>query len=398
MTDDPTPPEAPARFPLYGPEYTESPGSVYAAMRAHGGVAPVELLPGVPATLIIGYEEALEVMRDPGRFPRDASRWERKMDPGCPLLPMMGFRRNTMSVNGAVHARLRSAITDSLDRVDVAALRRLVETTADALVSDFTADGEADLVGQYSRPLPMLVFAELFGCPPDLAGRFVRDMRDIFDGTNVQEADQRLHQTVRELLEFKRARPGGDLTSWMIAHPAGLDESELIEQIVLMFGAGSEPQQSLIANGVRLLLSDERFAGDLSGGSLPVEDALDEILWSDPPVANFGSTYPRQDLDFRGHRLPADEPVVVSYAAANTDPTRAVAQRAGNRAHLAFAAGPHTCPAKGHARLIASVAIETLLDRLPDMELAVPAEELRWRPGPFHRALIALPVKFPPQH
>ena len=46
--------------------------------------------------------------------------------------------------------------------------------------------------------------------------------------------------------------------------------------------------------------------------------------------------------------------------------------------------------------MIASVAIEQLLDRLPDIELAVPLEELTWRPGPFHRALAALPVRFPP--
>lgn len=104
---------------------------------------------------------------------------------------------------------------------------------------------------------------------------------------------------------------------------------------------------------------------------------------------------PRQDVDFHGHRLPAHQPVLVSYAAANTDPSRATADRKGNRAHLSYAGGPHNCPAKGHSRLIASVAIEQLLDRLPDVELAVPADRLEWRPGPFHRAMTALPVVFP---
>ncbi|GEC05224.1 hypothetical protein SSP24_28790 [Streptomyces spinoverrucosus] len=58
--------------------------------------------------------------------------------------------------------------------------------------------------------------------------------------------------------------------------------------------------------------------------------------------------------------------------------------------------GPHNCPAQSPARLVAAVAVEKLLDRLPDVELAVPVDELAWRPGPFHRAPAALPVVFPP--
>lgn len=89
-------------------------------------------------------------------------------------------------------------------------------------------------------------------------------------------------------------------------------------------------------------------------------------------------------------------PLVVSLAAANTDPALTADRRAGNRAYLAWSAGPHTCPAQRPARRIAAVAVEKLLDRLPDVGLAVPADELKWRPGPFHRTLVALPVTFPP--
>jgi cytochrome P450 len=175
-----------------------------------------------------------------------------------------------------------------------------------------------------------------------------------------------------------------------------LTDEEMVHQLVVLMGAGTEPEQNLIANGLRLLLSDDRFGGDLSGGNLPVEDALDEILWVDPPMANYATTYPLEDIDFAGVRLPKDQPVVISFAAANTDPALKSESIAGNRAHLAWSAGPHTCPAQGQARLIASVAIEKILDGLPDMELAVPVDQLEWRPGPFHRALASLPVRFPP--
>ncbi len=65
-------------------------------------------------------------------------------------------------------------------------------------------------------------------------------------------------------------------------------------------GAGTEPQQNLIAGALRLLLSDDRFAGTLSGGSLPVEDALDEVLWTDPPMANYAVHYPVRDVVYEG--------------------------------------------------------------------------------------------------
>ncbi|QFG24420.1 cytochrome P450 [Actinomadura sp. WMMB 499] len=391
---------APERTKLYGPEFAHDPGAIYDRLRAeHGELAPVELAPGADATLVIGYDAALEVMRDPGTFPRGGLEWQSSLPPDCPVLPIFMDRPNTLSANGPVHARLRTVITDSLARVDTFALRGYVETSANLLIDAFAGKGEADLIADYARPLPLLVFNELFGCPSEIGDRLLRAVSGIFDGAydglTAEEANVMLGKAARDLVALKRERPGADVASWMMSHPAGLDDEEMAEQLTLLLGAGTEPEQNLIANGLRLLLSDDRFGGDLAGGSLPVEDALDEVLWTDPPMANFGATYPRRDLNFRGHWLPAHLPVVISYAAATTDPSRAAAERTGNRAHLAFAAGPHGCPAKGQARVIASLAIEALLDRLPDLELAVPVGELQWRPGPIHRALVELPVSFP---
>ncbi|MFI0483077.1 cytochrome P450 [Actinomadura sp. 9N215] len=397
MGGRPPAPPGTAPFPLYGPEFTKSPELVYERMRAVGDLVPVELVPGVPATLVLGYDAALEILRDPDRFPRCSEVWEAEVGPECPVLPMLQARPNALFTNGAVHARFRSVIVDGLARVHPAALRGYAENAADGLIDAFADDGKADLIAQYTRPIPLLVFTELFGCPQEIARRLEQGMTGMLEGVDdPAEALGMLEQAARDLVALKRAKPGADIASWMLRHPAGLDDEEVMNQVGLLLASGTEPENSLIANGIRLLLSDDRFGGDLSGGSLPVEDALDEILWTDPPISNYGPTFPRRDVNFHGYRLPAHQPVIISYAAANTDPSRGEANRMGNRAHLAFAGGPHTCPAKNHARLIASVAIERLLDRLPDVELAVQPEELEWRPGAFHRALTALPVTFPP--
>ncbi|MEV4436721.1 cytochrome P450 [Streptomyces sp. NPDC049555] len=386
--------------PLYGPDFAADPHAVYRRLREYGPLAPVELAPRVRAVLVTDYRAALEVLRSPERFGKDARRWrafvEGRVEADNPVVPMMAYRPNCLFSEGEDHHRYRRAVDDSLSRIDPNALRGYVERSADALIDRFTALGEADLLGSYAKVLPLLVFQQLFGCPPALGDRLVEGFSGIFDGVDAERADTLITTSLLELIELKRRKPGADVTSWLMAHPVQLSDEEMLHQLVVLIGAGTEPQQNLIANALRLLLSDDRFAGDLAGGSMPVDDALDEVLWLDPPMANYAVHYAVADTELAGVPVRAGEPVVVSFAAANTDPSLRSDRRTGNRAHLAWSAGPHHCPAKDPARLIAATAVEKLLDRLPDMELAVPADRLVWRPGPFHRALTALPVRFPP--
>jgi cytochrome P450 len=393
------PPGCPAHQSLYGPEFAADPATVYRRLRESGPTAPVELAPGVRATLVTGYDAALHVLRSPETFAKDPRHWRDLADGTVPMdspvVPMMMYRPNALFTDGEQHSRLRGAISDSLARVESGTLRGYAERSADTLIDRFAPLGTADLLGEYAQVLPLLVFNHLFGCPVGHGVRLVEGMSGIFDGVDAERANELLTTTLLDLVGLKRRRPAPDVTSWLMEHPAALTDEEMVHTLVVLMGAGTEPQQNLIANSLRLLLSDDRFAGDLSGGTLPVEDALDEVLWTDPPIANYAVHYPRHDVVYEGTLLRAGDPLVVSLAAANTDPALTSGRRTGNRAHLAWSAGPHTCPAQGPARLIAAVAVEKLLDRVSDIELTLPVEELQWRPGPFHRALAALPVRFP---
>jgi len=181
----------------------------------------------------------------------------------------------------------------------------------------------------------------------------------------------------------------------MLAHPNNLDDTEMIHQLVTLYAAGIEPQQNLIANTLRLMLTDDRFRGGLIGGTVSTREAVDEVLFTDPPLSNYCITYPRQPILIDGIWLPADQPVVISITGCNTDPEVNNGQYT-NSSHLAFSAGPHACPARRASSLIAQDAIDQLLDALPEMRLACLPDELCWRPGPFHRSLTALPVTFTP--
>ncbi|MFB7508965.1 cytochrome P450, partial [Streptomyces broussonetiae] len=280
-----------------------------------------------------------------------------------------------------------------LTRLNLSRIRRDVEPIADYLIDQFSERGRADLLNDYAKLLPLLLFNKLFGCPADIGDTLTSAMSAIFDGKDAVRANEELTACLMALIALKRRQPGDDVTSWLIQHPAGLTDEELKDQLVMLMGAGVEPERNLIGNALLLLLSPD----DDHGAGMLVEEAIDHVLWHQTPIANYATHYPVQDVDLGGVVAEAGTPVVIGFAAANSDPVLTEARRAhGKGAHLAWGAGPHACPAKDPAQVIAITAVERLLNALPDLTLTVPEKDLQWRPGPFHRALVAMPVAFSP--
>lgn len=114
-----------------------------------------------------------------------------------------------------------------------------------------------------------------------------------------------LVSVVTGMVAERRERPRHDLTSWFLTHPAGLDNDEVVRQITLTMIAGNQPTTNLIGNALMRLLTDARYAGSLFGGAMTAYQAIDEVLWHDPPLANLSAHYPRYDITFHGREIPA---------------------------------------------------------------------------------------------
>ncbi|MFF3492018.1 cytochrome P450 [Streptomyces sp. NPDC002795] len=388
--------------PLYGPDFAANPEAYYAHLRAQGPSAPVDIAPGVEVELVTSYDAALHILQNPATFPRDSRHWnalnEGRVPADSPALPMMAYRPNALFSDGADHAKLRQAVTAALATVDERALIRQTQDSADYLISGFSSDldGSADLMAEYAGPLPLLVFSHLFGCPPDIGDRVIRGISGIFEGT--AGADVTLNQALAELIALKHRRPGEDLTTELIRQhalvtqdPAEADEA-VLHQLVTLLSGGTAPLSAAIGTSAALYLGKDWPTG------LPVEDAVSQALWSYAPIANYAGHYPAVDIELGERTLRAGDPVLISFAAANTDPGLTEHRaRLNSKAHLAFGAGPHACPAKDPALLIAVTAVELLRNRLPDVELEEPLEALEWVPSPWSRALSQLPVNFTPR-
>ncbi|WP_372339656.1 cytochrome P450 [Nocardiopsis sp. CC223A] len=391
---------------LYQSEPHPDPYGAYAKMRAdHGPVIPAELSPGVHGWVVTDYTTLISWSRDTTTFTHDARLWrdftEGRVGPDNPLLPMMAPRANALFVDGAEHQRLRRAITDALGAVTSASLAAVTTRYADRLIDEFCARGRADLLNEYARMLPLLVMNDLFGMDEGQGLRFVAAMRNLWAGVDAERSNAEAERALSEVVDAKHREPGDDLTSRLIRHRAGLSDEEVIMQLLLIIAAANEPTAALIDSALRAVLTDPALR--VPGGPSPaaLNDLVERVLWRDPPITNYPVIYPRVDVPLDGGRvIEAGSPILLAFAAANhffqKDNAEQVSDGA-NRAHVAWGAGPHRCPARDEATTIATIATRRILERLSDPALAVPPEQLRWRLATLSWAPVSLPVRFTPQ-
>ncbi|WP_329237078.1 cytochrome P450 [Streptomyces canus] len=405
------PPGCPAHdgaVPLGGLEYQQTPSQLYRSMRReHGAVAPVLLDNDIPAWLVLGYPEVCYVTSHDELFARDSRRWNQwdHIPPDWPLLPFVGYQPSVLFTEGAEHQRRAGVITQALEGVDQFELVRECELIAGQLISSFSGSGQAELMSVYAHALPARAVLWMCGMPQDSTDteQLVDDLRislDAGEGDDPVAAYMRVGERIMQLVKEKRERPGPDVTSRMLLDPAGLSDEEIVQDLISVIAAAQQPTANWICNTLRLLLTDERFALNVSGGRVSVGDALNEVLWLDTPTQNFIGRWAVRDTQLGGRLIREGDCLVLGLAAANTDPQIWPESHAGaeNSAHLSFSNGEHRCPypAPLLADVMARTAVETLLERLPDLVLAIEPEELTWRPSIWMRGLTSLPVQFTP--
>ncbi|WP_107657895.1 cytochrome P450 family protein [Nocardia suismassiliense] len=396
--------------PLSGPRFHTDPQHLYREMRReHGPVVSVELPGGVPSWLVIGYRELHQVTSDPELFPRDVSLWNQwpNIPEDWPLLPMVGQPRPSIYFTaGAEHRRHVAMVEPALESVDPFELRRTCEELADRLIDGFCGRGEADLVAEFAVPMPVLALAWALGFPDEDGARLAWSMKALADGgADAQAAYGRFYEQMQQVLAAKKARPGNDLVSRMLAHPAQFSDEEYVQDLMAVTAAAHLPTADWIGNSVRLMLTDDRFAAALGGGRRSVGEAMNEVLWEDTPTQILAGRWAARDTRLADKVIRSGDMLLLGLAAANADPhvrqhlvDGVEPAHAGNSAHFAFSYGEYRCPfpAQQLAEIIARTSIEVLLDRLPDIDLMVPAQNLVRRPSAFLRGMTSLPVRFTP--
>src|SRR6185312_11879883 len=217
---------------------------------------------------------------------------------------------------------------------------------------------------------------------------------------SVLPAFGKMRRYMAERLRVAREQGGEGLIAELVRvemEGGRISHDEMLSMLFLLLNAGSITTTHLISGAVFELLKDPARRDWLMADWSRVSLAVEEFLRFVAPVQFSKPRHVREDVEIEGVRLRKGEQVMAMIVAANMDaqasprPQELDLARKPNR-HLSFGTGIHFCLGHQLARIEARCAIRALFERWPNLQLAVPEDQIRWRPRPGLRAIAELPV------
>lgn len=394
-------------------DYLVDPYTLCRRLRVEAPVTEVIMPRGTHGWLITRYDDVRAALADK-RLAKDAARLselfernnpDRARERESPSAEDAGvLDQHMLNSDPPDHERLRRLVTKAFTARRIEQLRPRVQEITDQLLAEITTP-EVDLLDAFAFPLPITVICELLGMSleeRDNVRRWTITLLGSSDDQDVVEAAvQNMIATMAKLIAEKRDNPGDDMLSALVeARDEGdrLSERELSAMVFLLLVAGHETTVNLIANGTLALINHPDEMAALRADMSLLPGAIEEFLRYQGPLNHATFRFSAEELEIGGVTIPADQFVIVSLSSANRDERRfddpdRLDIRRDTGGHLAFGHGIHYCLGAQLARLEAEIAFTGLLTRFPKIELAVPVDELQWRPGMLIRGLERFPVK-----
>ena len=353
------------------------------------------------------YEAAARVLKDSTLF---SLRREGGVLVGLPWwMPrfIATFANNMLTMDEPDHTRLRSIVDEAFRRRAVLDMEPHIRAIADRLADELFAGGSpADLVQRYARILPLSVICELLGLPPADRPKFIAWANSMAHLTNAFGFLRliggliKIRRYLKERLRLAREEGGEGLIAELVRveqEGGRITPDEMVSMVFLLLAAGSETTTHLISGSVYELLKNPGLRDWLEQDRSRVGLAVEEFLRFVSPVQFSKPRFVRRDVELDGVRLKKGDRIMAMLAAANMDPEanphpeRLDLARKPNR-HLSFGTGIHFCLGHQLARIEGAYALRALFARWPNLKLAVPAADVRWRKRPGLRAIETLMV------
>lgn len=306
------------------------------------------------------------------------------------------------------HTRLRRLVAKAFTARRVEQLRGHAEQITSELVEEMVKAGPpADLAQALAVPLPGLMICELIGVPyadRDQFRDWVGAWMSVTALTPVQRGEYiaQLAGYLASLAAQRRQNPADDLLgALVIASDEGdrLTEDEVVQLTLVILAAGYESTASQIVNFTYALLTHPDQLALLRSRPDLMPGAVEELMRWTPllAVADVLPRYALEEVELSGGTVRAGEAVLLAKHAANRDrrryedPDRLDITRDA-QGELGFGHGAHHCLGAPLARMDVQTALAALLERFPDLQLAVPEAELEWKSGMAVRGPVALPI------
>jgi cytochrome P450 len=356
------------------------------------------------------FVDVISVLRD-ARLGREIER----IMPGEP--PLEADRQLAEAAEGwmilrdpPVHTHLRGMVSRAFTPRAVEALAPLIQAVTHQLIDQMmTLEQPVDLLTAFALPLPVTIVAHLLGLPTadtDQLMHWSRALAAVIDLNQEETVRQRSREAVADLVMYlgeiiaeRRSKPHPDIISSLLTSDSvdmAISDRVLIGTITHLLFVGNDPVLHLISNGMITLLRHPDQCAWLRANPDRIEDALDELLRFESSV-QMTFRYALTDVELGGKVIRTGDSLAVVFGSANRDPE---AQPDPDRLDLTripqnlthFGHGIHYCLGAPLARLEGQIAINTLLQRLPDLRLT--AKPLMWQKTAAVRGVETLLVQF----
>ncbi|MDJ0730784.1 MAG: cytochrome P450 [Crocosphaera sp.] len=401
----------PYQFNPFDAEFKANPYPYYDYLRTHD---PIHwgMLGG---WVITRYADAKAILKDPrvdeAPMPdsfRKKSQYLAKKERDLEAL-ILASQHWLFFLNPPDHTRMRGLVAKAFKRQSLQEMTPEIQVIANQLLLPFKEKGSLDIVTDFANLLPIKVIMKFLGLPEQdehFVRGWVRDIFSIFDPLNSLQKCEAMNQISREFSAYlqhhinqRRKQPQSDLITALVEVEDGgekLTDEEIISSCMMLAAAGEGTTASIIGNSILALLNHRVQLELLQQQPNLINKAVEELLRYDSPTQLVLRTA-REPLEIAETTINKGDFIILCLGAANRDPQQFVDPdrldllRSDNQ-HIAFATGIHFCLGAALARVEVPIAIKTLVQQLPNLQLAI--NRVEYHDNVVTRFLKSLPVTF----
>lgn len=357
--------------------------------------------------LVAPYAECRSLLQD-ARFVRNR---ESISGRSFPLPLPRGAKlmlKGLVTQDDPIHKRQRSLVAKAFTPKALGKLENHIQDIVEGLLDNLEGQAQTELIQSYCLPIPSQVIREMLGIEPEDMEQFqdlLAAMTQSFSGWTMLQTMlfkfPKAIQFVEHLLDKKREHPTDDILTGLVqAEEAGekLSHDELVAMTLTLIVAGYETTVHLLGNAVVALLTHPEQLACLKENPALIDTTIEEVLRFYSPFQYTKPHFASSDVEVLGITIPKGAMVMPVLGAANRDPTVFESPdifdiaRSPNK-HLAFGHGIHHCLGAALARMEGKAAVSKLLERFPNLRLAVEPEALEQGALPSMHRYTAIPVR-----
>ncbi|MER7048560.1 MULTISPECIES: cytochrome P450 [Streptomyces] len=380
-----------------------APPTAYEKLRGDGPLSRVSLYDGRSVWAVTGHalarrllaDSRLSTNRENEAFPVTS---ERFATIGRRTVALLG-------VDDPEHNVQRRMLIPGFGLKRIAGLRPVIQRAVDQQLDILIEQGPpAELVSAFALPVPSMVICALLGVPYADHEFFEEQSRALLRGPSAEDTERArelLDDYMGALVDERIAAAGGDgLLDELIARQraeGALDRTELASLGLLLLIAGHETTANMLSLGVFTLLQHPEHLAELRADPSLTPAAVEELMRF-LSVADGMVRVALEDIEVdRGTTIRADDGVVFATSLINRDADAFVSPEdldwhRSARHHIGFGYGVHQCLGQNLARAEMEIALRSLLVRLPELRLTVPADQVPFKPGDTLQGMVELPV------